>query len=214
MSTTDKTETKARLEARLAEERRLEEEAAAAAASETATDPDGPLNEGDVPELDDELAARRGKPAEPALTQQEADEAFAAEMERHGIAMLELFGPDAELFEPCPTCQSTGFAFKDRDKPPVRKRHPRTRRCLDCDGLGQLDTDSLAPGQDSLVCPTCTGQGYVYPPELSGVQLPSEAAAAAAAPQPPAAATAGVLDQWGRPPGHAHYGMHPVMVGA
>lgn len=214
MTTDTKRETKAQMEARLAEERRIEAEADEARRKEAGVDADGVLVAADVPELDDELAQRRGGKPEPELTQQESDEAFAAEMERHGLAMMALFGDDARLFEPCPTCQASGFAFRDRDKPPEFVHHPRTRICMDCNGLGQMETGSKAQGQTQLACPTCNGQGYTFPPELSGVPFASEQAGGTAPPALVAPAAAQVADAWGRPPGHAHYGMHPAMVTA
>lgn len=212
MSTAEK-ETKAQLEARLADERRQQAEADEAARAETQPaagdepelDPDEPLEQSVERELP-ELVAQ-------PLTPEESQEAFEAEMERHGVVMLELFGEDAPRFEPCPTCMASGFALRDRDQPPELVSHPRTRKCEACAGRGQMKTGSLMEGQTQLACPICNGQGFTYPPELSGAPLGDQPALVAVPPVGFVPAPDAIRDAYGRPAGHPHFGMDPAKVG-
>lgn len=213
MSTTETKETKAQLEARLAEERRIEAEAADAARAEGVTDPTVESEPPLEPEVESSPAPAAAEVEDVPLSPEESQEAFETEMERHATVMLFLFGEDAARFEPCPTCMASGFALRDRDKPPELVHHPRTRICELCHGLGQMSTGSRMQGQEQLACPGCNGQGFTYPPELASAPLGNEPAP----PQQPALgftpAPAAILDAWQRPAGHPHFGIEPSKVG-
>jgi hypothetical protein len=84
--------------------------------------------------------------------------------------------------------------------------------CDRCNTWGELDYPTLNEHMKRQTCPACAGNGYVpeqqaEQPQAPVFQLPS----IPSAPAPPAPQYAG-NDQWGRQPGHPHYGLDPAGV--
>lgn len=109
------------------------------------------------------------------------------EAKRHADTVSRLLGADAEDVTECPFCdpQLLGFFFdaqlaQPRSEMQARmiealslpmqaeyKDAPHASRCEDCDGYGVVLSGSRKPGNDTVVCPTCKGNGYVTDPRFT-----------------------------------------------
>jgi hypothetical protein len=174
-------------------------------------------------------------PSEPSSLKliEDMEKALAAEAKRHSNALGKALGEHWVDFQECPLCQIAGYAMPyspgevepaqrdaiarilGEDVAPTYRKHPRYRMCAACAGMGKVDTGSLNPGFDLVPCDDCSGNGYV---DSTVHQLTPQAQYVPpaqpweASPQPPAYPGPNV-DQWGRQPGHPHWGLEPASVG-
>jgi hypothetical protein len=168
-------------------------------------------------------------------SQKEIDELtkkLEAEAQRHAKRVAELMGDDFALLVPSPVDWTPGFLFNVPEMLPSPDAVAAldailgraggveflpaedAEACSKCNALGQVLTGSRAPGQETKLCVTCNGAGWVTkqipytPPVLvqNGAVQPNSATVQ---PNQPIAA-----DRWGRPYGHRDYGLDPSLVNA
>lgn len=114
---------------------------------------------------------------------------LAREAVRHRNRIEEIMGEDALVLQPCVLCEEIipGFvmppALDDARKAKVRvmigDKEPaawqadlHSRRCADCDGLGEVLTGSQVHGQETLPCVACKGKGWIGDHERGAVAPP------------------------------------------
>ena len=164
--------TKAQLEAKLAEERRI---AAESAEPEPELEPDEDEDE-DEDEEEPEPA-----PASRALSEKDIErinrriDAAAVANEKR---LRDILRDDFDVYAPCPLCAIPGFAYKPGtleyeplhraaimaalgDAPEIEyKTDPKTQPCPDCDGLGDVLTGSKREAAKLKQCDSCGGHGW------------------------------------------------------
>jgi hypothetical protein len=135
----------------------------------------------------------------------------------------------------CPLCIGDGFltpygpgelpseqldamdALAGRYTPPDYIVDDTYTMCDKCDGQGRNVTGSKVPEHLTKICDDCQGNGYkkklYVPAPVAQLPVPGSAAAINAG-TPVNYGGNGAADQWGRPPGHVHYGIEPQFVTA
>ena len=186
------------------------------------------VNPGD----DDAIEGRAGH-TEPARSHVDPDQVFGR-LEKaaaaYARALEKIDGVNELGFEPCPCCAVPGLvlpyqpmqlqeqARRDRvdayfgtvrgELEPL----PNDAECPVCKGWGKLKTASRIPEQATQPCAKCNATGHVLVPHVEPLPVltPQQPAAA---PQPVYTFNANApADEWGRPAGHPHYGIHPANV--
>jgi rubrerythrin len=193
-----------------AEEEALEEE-------EAQTEPEPEPQ----PELSAEAAMARDKAAE-------------REHKRHENALAKIHGEQEwQLYSLCPLCVGDGYltpwpqgemvpeqfeaitAFAGRTEPVEYKESSFHQRCEECDGRGHTISGAQPPLDPLKLCDACNGNGYTQKtpqlPTPAPVTIPATANGQGV-PIIPSYGSPGPADEWGRPSGHAHYGIPPAAV--
>jgi hypothetical protein len=171
-----------------------------------------------------------------AMSEKEMEKAFKLldrEATRHRNRLSEIMGEDAQTLEPCPCCEPSmaGFMFPVTVAPLTEEKQgallallgqagdedlvqdPDYEGCQHCNARGRTLSGSKDPLKKTKVCDKCGGNGFVQKPieqripALFKVEPNAGNATFPAAMPPPQNA-----DEWGRPPGHAHYGIPPAYV--
>jgi len=154
-----------------------------------------------------------------------------AEAERHAKRVAEIMGDDFSLLVPSPVDWTPGFIFNVPEMLPSPEQVAEfdailgraqgadflpaedAEACAKCNALGQVLTGSRAAGQETKLCVSCNGAGWVtkqipYTPPVLVANGTGTGINAAPVPNQPIAA-----DRYGRPYGHPHYGLEPANVG-
>lgn len=161
------------------------------------------------------------------------DKGLERENKRHERALSALYGDEWDSLVTCPLCVGDGFfhpwqpgelpeeqlqaidALSGRHAPPEYIEDTDYEKCDHCDGHGHTITGSQNPEHITKLCDKCAGNGYVKKSPSLVVPLPAPApipgVVPATEPVPNYGAT-GPDDAWGRPAGHAHYGLDPRYV--
>jgi hypothetical protein len=84
--------------------------------------------------------------------------------------------------------------------------------CDRCKGYGELDYPTRNPHMARQTCPACAGNGYVPERQAEQPSAPVFTFPTPSTPTPPFMGPPASADQWGRPPGHPHYGLDPAAV--
>jgi hypothetical protein len=171
-----------------------------------------------------------------AMSEKEMEKAFKLldrEATRHRNRLSEIMGEDAQTLEPCPCCEPSmaGFMFPVTVAPLTEEKQgallallgktiedelvqdPDYTTCDHCGGWGDTLSGAKKPTTRIKLCDKCGGNGFVQKPieqripALFKVEPNAGNATFPAAMPPPQNA-----DEWGRPPGHAHYGIPPAYV--
>jgi rubrerythrin len=72
----------------------------------------------------------------------------------------DIFGDNAPQYD-CPACNGLGLVW-NLDEPTPELVHPDNLvTCDACNGYGAVITGSKAPGRETTVCITCSGNGYI-----------------------------------------------------
>lgn len=193
--------------------------------------PDAEPDEGDEPDEDPEPEPT--KPGEPPsdVSMETALKAMESEAKRHERAVAKIMGDGWEDVYPCPCCQlGPGFVFpyvttsiddQERkatveryfgaDDPPLRDA-PFAETCDVCDGYGQLKMGAKNAHNAILPCRACEGKGWreKQPPPYVPPAPPGDPFPGAGYAYTPI--EGGKADDWGRPAGHRHWGLHPALV--
>jgi hypothetical protein len=124
------------------------------------------------------------QPAPQGLSDEEAERIgrqLDKERTRHSNRVSEIMGEWAQPLQPCPLCEPNipGFIFPAEQTAPRGELHaallevlknplapeyetdPTKPACDTCKGLGKIKTGSKVPGQETLMCATCSGKGWV-----------------------------------------------------
>lgn len=174
------------------------------------------------------------EPAEPQMTEQEAEREFK-KIEQAAQRYLKSAMPIAAKLgmpvEPCPLCTFPGLALPrtanevgsdvegavlrliGKNAPQEFKETTQYHRCEQCDGWGEVLTGAQKEISRTAPCGPCGGKGYlmgaiIVPPTPAANGTPFPGAGVAFQPLP-----AGLLDQWNRPAGHPHWGLDPASIG-
>lgn len=89
---------------------------------------------------------------------------------------------------------------------------PDKTTCDECKGWGEVLTGSKAPHGMVAPCSKCAGNGWVMVARSEPVALDFGQVPQVPSPEAIAAASGGAPDAWGRPTGHAHWGVPPASV--
>lgn len=156
--------TTAQLEARLAEERRVEiehgeyDDDGGRIATDDDDDDDGDHSElvAPVPPTAEEIAA-----ATRIVELERAQASFERKVRK-------ILGDDVPL-EECATCNGMGLVPPAGAADDDLRAHVHYCECEDCAGYGAVRTGSKVPGQEIAPCPVCGGRGYLslLPGELT-----------------------------------------------
>lgn len=203
---------------------------------------EGDEGEGGDAESDQAAEGATSAPDEFSLnTEEEAtrlrllDKSLEKENARHERSLEALHADAWEAYCMCPLCIGEGFllpygpgelpgeqldaidALAGRYAAPEYIVDDSYVMCDKCDGQGRNVTGSKVPEHLTKLCDDCQGNGFkkkLYVP-APVTQLPVPGSAGAINAQPPVTYGApGAADQWGRPQGHAHYGIEPQFVTA
>lgn len=123
--------------------------------------------------------AATGEPTQKQWTQ------LAAETERHTKRVQSIMGAYVDGFEECGPCGGVGLV-PPGPPPAEMKPHEWFKACATCDGIGEVLTGSLRPGQEARNCPTCLGRGYLELLDQAGTPVAPDSGVQAA-PDPLAA---------------------------
>ncbi len=193
---------------------------------ETSETPDAP-EEVEAPDTPEEVEAPEEietpeAPAAQGMTAEEAEAAFKkieAGFKAYSRKVGDAFGDEAVDLLPCPVCSDTvpGFVNKHavgQFPDEVRRQVMRflgfataqeyapsqtVRACGPCEGKGKVTTGSTVAGHEAVVCPSCTGYGYVPPPTVGAATVAGgEVVPFAPAPLAPVGPQEDV-DEWGEP---------------
>jgi len=188
---------------------------------------------GEIIEQDGESEAPEAA-APPPPTEKEIEarmRALEKQAAKHAAAVEKIMGDDFAMLVPSPVDWTPGFIFNVPGMQPlpeqVAELHailgdaqsveylPATdaEACSKCNALGEVLTGSRKPGQETKLCSTCTGSGWVTKVKpLAPVQQIDYSANSISStnvvPNQPIAA-----DRFGRPYGHPHYGLDPAQIG-
>lgn len=161
------------------------------------------------------------------------DKALERENKRHEKTLGNLYGEEWDNLSLCPLCMGEGFtlphapgdlpeevlqamdALSGRYAPPEYVEDTDYERCDHCQGHGRTITGSQNPEHVTKLCDKCQGNGFVRKQATNGnvaqFPVPTLDAPAPVGP-PPTYGSPEPDDQWGRPAGHAHYGLDPRYV--
>ena len=214
----------------IAELARLEAEAAEAEDDTPDEDADDELEGDQEDEQEDEPEAVAAVPPTDVL----ADKAFekierAAATYRRAVEKS-WEGLDLGL-QPCPCCKIPGLVFPYQgdqsddiitrtmvdeyfgQSKPTLEADPAYVRCDACDGWGKRSTPSRVSGNNEIMCSVCAGTGHREQAQIDAQRAVTAYAQSNGEPPawtPPPNAP---MDEFGRPAGHPHYGIHPSLVG-
>jgi hypothetical protein len=161
------------------------------------------------------------------------EKALDREAKLHEKRLSGIYGDEAFAhFTMCPLCED-GFltprapgqlpeeqlaaidALAGKYAPPEYIEDADYEKCAHCAGHGHTLTGAVNPEHLTKLCDKCGGNGFVNKaaPQGSGVvyQWPAPETPPAA-PEPVNYGAPGTPDNWGRPPGHPHYGIEPQYV--
>ena len=154
------------------------------------------------------------------------------EAERHAKRVAEIMGDDFSLLVPSPVDWTPGFIFNVPEMHPlpdqVAELHallggsaPVELReaddaegCDKCNALGEVLTGSRKPGQETKPCSACTGTGWRTKLRAVEPVTQYDFGQNGVAGVPITPDTYQVKDSWGRPAGHPHFGIDPVLITA
>lgn len=195
--------------------------------------PDDETAEAEEEENDETAPDPEPEPAgEPSSFQtvNDLDKKLASESKRHENALAKLYGEDWDKRLMCPLCEAEGFmlpwpagTMPDEQVEAVKalagvdgqadlRQATTMQRCETCDGWGEVLSGAQKEQTRAVGCPSCQGYGYV-PTAPPPIAIPNYTQPPAAPmPQPSYPENAGPADAWGRPAGHAHYGIDPKYV--
>src|SRR5690242_12185760 len=176
--------------------------------------------------------------AAPAKSEREIErdqERLEKEASRHAGRVAEIMGEAAQELELCARCwplapgfhwplnvapvsdeqraavlASLGMGASSEPELPMAEG---VEECPKCNGYGELRLPTKNPHQQKMICPMCSGNGYVSNAPEQPAWTPPPLDPAAFAPPPTFGANGGQGDQWGRPQGHPHYGQNPATIG-
>jgi hypothetical protein len=188
-------------------------------------------------ELEQSPDEQTAQPAPAAVAAVDFEKMFSTlerEAERHAKRVADVMGAELEQVKPCPLChpaipgfvapvppgsvdpmmRSLVLAALGDDPEPDYLTATDVERCGTCDGLGRLVTGSRVPDQRTKLCATCNGSGFAVKPYTPApvATLPPPVFPGAAVDYLPV--PGGMVDSWGRPSGHPHWGLDPSSVGA
>lgn len=133
--------------------------------NETVEEPTNPdqepeeVIEGDDTDLEpEEEKPSAPEPEDPASYTLERQ--WKLENERHIEAVKGFMGDEFESLV-CPKCDGSGFTDIPLTLLDVYVADETKAQCPKCKGKGQLATPSLVEGQETVVCITCSGVGWI-----------------------------------------------------
>lgn len=199
-------------------------------------DPEPELEPEGEPEQEDEPEPEpQPEPGEDEARHRMIDKALEKEHKRHERTLSALYAEEWESRVMCPLCIGEGFvlpyrpgelpaeqldamdALSGRYSPPEYVEDSDYEGCSHCDGQGHTITGSKNPEHVTKLCDKCSGNGFVRkaPSYAPVTPIHAQVPETPQAPQAPVSYGAtGNPDQWGRPPGHVHYGIEPQFVTA
>lgn len=203
---------------------------------------EGDEGEGGDAENDQAAEADTSAPDDFSLTTEEEatrlrllDKSLEKENARHERSLKALHAEAWDAYVMCPLCIGEGFllpygpgelpgeqldamdALSGRYTPPEYVVDDAYVMCDKCEGQGRNITGSKVPEHMTKLCDDCQGNGFkkkLYVPAPVAVLPPANSAAAINAQTAVNYGGNGAADQWGRPPGHVHYGIEPQFVTA
>lgn len=129
-----------------------------------------------------------------------------------GLGYLGDLPPEGTEFVFHYTAEGPELGFKPPEARPEYQQASDKETCPECAGYGVTLTGAKPPAQVEWQCGKCGGAGWVTKTPTAGANVqplylsPSEA-------PPQADAGSGMApDAWGRPWGHAHYGVPPAAI--
>jgi len=153
-------------------------------------------------------------PEPSGLDHDQLAKAIEREQTRHEKALRNIVGDPFELYTACDQCGTIGFLLPEfQPMPPLLEARDKAA-CDGCNGHGIQISHSLNENHLLEPCLKCNGNGWVtvaIPEPAPAWTPPTEPGIVAGA--PPDTAWTG-NDPWGRPAGHAHWGMNPATIGA
>lgn len=151
----------------------------------------------------------------------------------HRKKIIELLGPEAGEHE-CPLCQTLGYlpeapvegteyvvVVEDgqsmligRMVEPLGEYEPAQDKetCDECKGKGLVSSGSLVPEFRIVACGKCQGAGWRMKPRDQATTTAAPVAGLYVPDVTNVQPVAGPADAWGRPSGHAHYGVAPADI--
>jgi hypothetical protein len=196
--------------------------------------PESPLEPAEGEEPGEEPGAEPEPEQEPTgvLSEKQlakALEQLEREATRHSNRVSEIMGEDAQALLPCELCAANmpGFRWPVAPEEEVKQRvrlaigdalnedwlpADDARICDGCGGRGRVRTGSLDPDHKLKLCRHCSGAGWVAVVGPGQITPPGSPSAAVAATGGDGGQAAEQPDPWGRPAGHPHYNLHPVLV--
>ena len=161
------------------------------------------------------------------------EKSLEREYKRHEGALERAWGTIWEQFVCCPLCEGDGFlvpkpagsmdpeqfvavtVLAGQMQTPELPDDQDYVVCVNCQGWGNTNIAGSKREGLSKQCDRCLGQGYTKTTAVNVVPIVPmipEVTSTAPAPPIPSYGAPGPDDQWGRPTGHAHYGIPPAAV--
>lgn len=161
------------------------------------------------------------------------DRKLTSEDKRHQTALGKAFGEEWPQHVRCALCDGIGFldpnlagglthdqwgqvletAIAMTVVPYIEDTNYET--CPHCDGRGKTLSGAKPPLDPTKLCDVCSGNGFIQ----KAPRVPQYVAPVTTAPTNgqieytiPSYGSSAADDQWGRPAGHAHYGIPPAAV--
>ena len=120
--------------------------------------------------------------------------------------------PPGTLVQVGPTENGEPYLVQAPAELPPLQTAPDKERCPECDGEGEVLTGSKTANGAVWQCAKCQGNGWIQRARDADNALAAPGAPGVPVAAAPVPVDASMVDAWGRPGGHQHWGVPPAMI--